>query len=164
MSDENPPVRISPFELRERIAKLTAQSHAGGALVAAAIVEEGLQILLLMKMRRLSNAEAEHFFGNYGPVGTFAAKIDIPYAFELIDNDLYNDLKVIKAIRNKFAHAAVETHFGSAEIIDIAQKFKGWNANLDAASVFQKTIVSCAEQIEAATDRILLAQSLADDP
>jgi hypothetical protein len=58
MSDENPPVRISPFELRERIAKLTAQSHAGGALVAAAIVEEGLQILLLMKMRRLSNVVA----------------------------------------------------------------------------------------------------------
>jgi len=48
----------------------------------------------------MSNNKAEQIFGSHGPLYHLSPKI----AFEVIDEDLYSDLRIIKDIRNKFAH------------------------------------------------------------
>jgi DNA-binding MltR family transcriptional regulator len=109
-------------------------------------------------MRSLSNNKAERIFN--GPLRSFAAKIDVAYAFELIDDELHDDLTIIRDIRNAFAHSVVETNFESAKIVDLVQRLKRQEAPLDAFSFFQRRIKFCADQIEAKLQRVLFESAL----
>jgi hypothetical protein len=109
-------------------------------------------------MRTLSNNKAERIFN--GPLRSFAAKIDVAYAFELIDDELYDDLTIIRDIRNGFAHSVTETDFGSSEIVELVQKFKRRDPSVDAFSFFQQRIESCSDQIKAKLEYILFDNSV----
>jgi hypothetical protein len=69
----------------QEITELTLQSQAGWVLVSAAVLADSLERLLLIKMRTLSNKKAKQIFKN-GPLRNLAAKIDIAWGFELIDD------------------------------------------------------------------------------
>ena len=43
-------------------------------------------------------------FGSFAPLGTFSTKISIAFFIGLIPEDIYNDLNIIRKIRNEFAH------------------------------------------------------------
>jgi hypothetical protein len=75
-----------------------------GALVASARLEAAVERGLLIKMRPLSKTRRANLFEGYGPLASFAGKIDIAYALGIFDDETYADLKVIKRIRNEFAH------------------------------------------------------------
>ena len=153
-------IKTIVIDIGSEIRELSTKSQAGTVLVSAAVVEDHLQKLLLTKMRTLSNNKAKRIFN--GPLRSFAAKIDVAYAFELIDDELYDDLTVIRDIRNEFAHSVVETDFSSPEIIELVQKLKPPDASVDAFSFFQLKIRSCADQIEAKLNRILFDNAVSD--
>lgn len=101
-------------------------------LVAAAALDGVLRNLLLVVMRGLSNNKAEQIFGSHRPLYHLSPKIDIAYAFEVIDEDLYSDLRIIKDIRNKFAHPEGPYGFPDAQsygacsrlqIVDLGQRW-----------------------------------------
>jgi hypothetical protein len=140
-------VTIQTIDLASVIGELRTKSQAGTVLVSAAVIESGLQELLLTKMRTLSTNKAKRIFN--GPLRSFAAKIDVAYAFELIDDELYDDLTIIRDIRNEFAHSVTETDFGNPEIVELVQKFKGRGASVEAFAFFQQRIESCSDQIRA---------------
>ena len=73
--------------LNEMVSQLMRNSQASIALLTLAIVDEWLQKLLLHKMRELSNTVAARIFDGNGPLHDLASKIDVAYAFELIDGD-----------------------------------------------------------------------------
>jgi DNA-binding MltR family transcriptional regulator len=151
-------VAIREIDIATVIRELSEKSQAGTVLVSAALIDEHLQRLLLTKMRSLSNTKAERIFN--GPLRSLAAKIDVAYAFELIDDELHDDLTIIRDIRNEFAHSVVETNFGSVKIVELVQRFKRQEALLDVFSFFQRRIKSCAEQIEGKLDTLLYAHTL----
>jgi hypothetical protein len=44
-------------------------------------------------------------FDAYGPINTFAAKIDIAYALDITNDATHQELNKMRKIRNEFAHA-----------------------------------------------------------
>jgi hypothetical protein len=92
-------------------------------LVAAAALDGVLRNLLLVVMRGLSNNKAEQIFGSHRPLYHLSPKIDIAYAFEVIDEDLYSDLPIIKDIRNKFAHREGPTDFRTPKVMELVRGF-----------------------------------------
>jgi DNA-binding MltR family transcriptional regulator len=139
-------VTIREIDVGTVIRELRTKSQAGTVLVSAAVIDDSLQKLLLTKMRTLSNNKAIRIFK--GPLRSFTAKIDVAYAFELIDDELYDDLTIIRDIRNEFAHSVTETDFDRREIVELIQKFKGRDASVDAFSFFQQRIKSCSDRSE----------------
>jgi DNA-binding MltR family transcriptional regulator len=139
---------IRPLQgLLPLIDELSTKSQAGTVLVSAGILDDYLEKLLLGKMRKMSNTKVKRIFN--GRLESLSAKIDIAYAFELIDDELYDDLNVIRDIRNEFAHPVAETNFQSSNIVELIKKFKGWKTSVEAFPFFQEKIKSCTGQIEA---------------
>jgi hypothetical protein len=74
------------------------------AVTVGARLDVALERALLTKMRELSPAQRTNLFDGYGPLSSFAAKIDVAYALSIFDDAVYTDLTVIRKIRNVFAH------------------------------------------------------------
>ena len=139
--------------------QLKRLSQSGAVLVSAAALDGGLRNLLLLTMS-LSNNKAEQVFGR-GPLYHFSPKIDIAYAFKVIDEDLYNDLRIIKDIRNKFAHPEGPTDFNTPKIKDLVQKFDSWTSMHDEYALFIQRVEHCLSELDALTNRALCVQVLA---
>ena len=104
---------------------LWTKGHAGEALLTAAILDQELRKVILKKMRpRLSNKKQERIFEGFGPLSEFAAKIEIAYALDQINDDIYDKIRIIKDIRDKFAHLPKECTFWSSEIAALIAKFQ----------------------------------------
>jgi hypothetical protein len=63
-------------------------------------LDAALERALLAKMRELSEAQRTNLFEGYGPLSSFAAKIDVAYALNIFDGALYADLIVIRMLSN----------------------------------------------------------------
>lgn len=102
-------------------------SQASLLLMTVSTIESRLEVVLLATMRpNLSNTMRESLFKNYGPLSSFSAKIDLAYAWEKIDEETRDDLRVLKEIRNQFAHSPMLRHVNDAEMEKLFRKFKGY--------------------------------------
>jgi hypothetical protein len=146
------------FSYREEIAKLKKQSQAGTVLVSAAALNVALEGLLLGRMRDLSNTEYKRIFGR--PLNDLAPKIDVAYAFELIDAALYDDLRIIKDIRNEFAHPEGPVDFRTPKIIELVSRFKSSTSDGNSFALFNERVKTCAEKIEARTQQDLFTDAV----
>jgi mannitol operon repressor len=75
----------------------------------------------------IDDAEASDFLdpGNpFAPLGSFGARIKAAYCLGLISQDEYNDLKIIKNIRNSFAHGLHGLSFLTPDIQAECEKLK----------------------------------------
>jgi hypothetical protein len=157
-----PTTTVYRFDLGREIGELRLRSQAGTVLVSAAALDGSLRNLLLLTMG-LSNNKAEQIFGSpLGPLYHFSPKIDIAYAFKVIDEDLYNDLRIIKDIRNKFAHPEGPTDFETPKIKDLVRKFKSWISTSDEYQFFIDRVEHCLFKLDEFTQRQLYVQALAD--
>jgi DNA-binding MltR family transcriptional regulator len=148
-----------PEGIADVITELSQAVQPGAVLLSAAVLEDRLEQLMLIKMRTLSNDKAKQIFRR-GPLRSLAAKIDLAYAFELIDDELYQDLTVIRDIRNEFAHSITSVSFDSPEVIAHVKKFKGWSTKLDGWGFFKARVKSCLDQINAKQEQGLFAHAL----
>src|SRR5262249_17796029 len=111
-------------DLFTKIKQLQARTHAEIGIVGAAIIEEKLARSLLKKMRPLGRSIEKQIFDGYGPLSSFSAKIDISYALRIIDKKTYDDLTIVRKIRNKFAHSMWLINFENPEIVELFKQFK----------------------------------------
>jgi DNA-binding MltR family transcriptional regulator len=58
----------------------------------------------------------ERLFGQYRPLSTFAAKVDVGYAVGLFDKKLRGNLDRVRKIRNEFAHDFSDLRFHKSPI------------------------------------------------
>jgi hypothetical protein len=152
---------MSAYGLSVHLPAFEPQTEA--VLLTTAGLENHLHTLLLAAMRPLSN-EKEYRIFTSGPLSRFAAKIAVAYGFGLIDDDLYNDLMVIKEIRNKFAHTLNKLTFGSPDVVELVRKFRGWNTGvIDTFDFFKERVVSCVSQIDGEYQRLLYEKATQDD-
>lgn len=75
-------------EIIELLHSISERTDTAYVLVTATALEEVLEMALLAIMRDLSNTTYSDLFKGYGPLSSFAAKIDIAYALKIIDEDL----------------------------------------------------------------------------
>jgi DNA-binding MltR family transcriptional regulator len=86
--------------------QIKRDSDRAVAIVGAAIIEDRLAEFLLRRCASNSSSQrtARNFFGTNGPLGSFGAKIDAAFVFQHITKEAHEDLRLVKDIRNRFAH------------------------------------------------------------
>jgi DNA-binding MltR family transcriptional regulator len=113
-----------PTGINGLLSYFSNSTHAGTALLVAAIADRQLEDALILKMRGLNNSMRERLFENYGPLSSFSAKIDIAYALCITDRITYDRLTIIRRVRNKFAHSDEPITFGNQDILAILSSIK----------------------------------------
>ena len=65
----------------------------------------------------MSKTQYADLFGPMAPLGSFASKIRMAYALNVITRDVYRDLEKLRKLRNAFAHLTVAlTHLDNEAI------------------------------------------------
>ena len=94
------------------------ESDRGAVLTAAAFLEDRLEDIL----QRFLTDEPESMqllSGFNAPLGTFHAKIVACFALGLIQRNEFDELTVMRKIRNEFAHSWTGVSFESQKVIDL---------------------------------------------
>lgn len=99
-----PIVKRQTLNLNDYQSLVTAyhgESDRSAIVLAGSFAEHYLATYLRHFM--VADAEIERLF-EVGPLSSFDARINIAYAFRLISKTHREDLRLIKDIRNRFAH------------------------------------------------------------
>jgi hypothetical protein len=96
------------------------ETDRGAAVLAGGFVEHflGRFIQSYVKEERLRN----DLFGPLGPLSSFSQRIAVAYAFGFITKEHYDDLRLIKDIRNHFAHHPLGTSFETSDVAASARR------------------------------------------
>lgn len=100
---------------------LIDESDRGAAILAASYFEEWLRERIMSKFVDLSGEMESRIFDGYGPLSTFAAKIDIAYALQLYDDRTRVGLHTVRKIRNIFAHSPVPLQFDDRKVAELCR-------------------------------------------
>jgi DNA-binding MltR family transcriptional regulator len=110
------------------------------------MLDHELRKALLTKMRSLSLKKEERIFDGFGPLGEFAAKIELAYALNLLSDPIYGDLRIIKKIRDHFAHSTEETTFFKGKPRDFIREF-AFKAKATYPMIFAHKVDACLSHI-----------------
>ncbi|MBN1384807.1 MAG: DUF4145 domain-containing protein [Elusimicrobia bacterium] len=83
------------------------------AILAGSFVEAFTEKFLRAFMKE--HSEVDRLFKSYGPLSTFAARIDSAWGLGYIPDNVKNDLTYIRKIRNYFAHHPAPASFSDSE-------------------------------------------------
>lgn len=104
-------------EFKDFRTSLLSESDRGSVLMAAAFIEDKITQLLETYMVQNKKIQEKIFDGN-GALATFSSKIDISFLLGLIPKNIYNDLGILRRLRNDFAHNAKPITFQTDYIKD----------------------------------------------
>jgi DNA-binding MltR family transcriptional regulator len=90
------------------IFKLSNESDRGAILIGASKVEEHLLNLVLIILPKSTKSYTNYLIKYPGPISSFSGKIELLYAFRIIDEEFYTSLNQLRSIRNKAAHTSEE--------------------------------------------------------
>jgi hypothetical protein len=105
--------RASRFDLekvdhfRSGLLRVLEGDDRAAAIIGGSFVETALEQVLRSHLCDDKNT-MEAMFGPQGYLATFAAKIDMCYALGFVGKQTHTNLKLMKDIRNRFAHSIVE--------------------------------------------------------
>ena len=111
---------LEKFRLEEFIdfrKSLIQEYDRGCALMAAAFIEDKLEKLLESYFIENEKVCKQLLKAN-GALATFSSKIDLTFLLGLIPKNVFNDLHILRKIRNEFAHTASEISFKKSSIKD----------------------------------------------
>lgn len=109
--------------IEELNKEFAGQSDRAAAIVGATILDELLKVVLCDFLID-DKKKIKVLFGGYMPLSTFNSRIEICYCLGLIGQQEYDLLKIIKSVRNDFAHKISGTSFASGSIKDKCQNIK----------------------------------------
>lgn len=138
----------------EMLRKLTNAAHSPFVLVTVSMIEEMLEEAILSKMRPLSENFRDRLFEGYGPLSSFSARIDISYSLGIIDDHLLHDLRLIKSIRNEFAHSTFAMHFDHPNLQKHFQNLTKYQKNKNNFSIFGETMTACFSTLGGGNTRV----------
>lgn len=96
--------------VREALAK---ESNRGAALIGAAYLDDILEALLRCVF---VDQCADELLGINQPLGTFHARICLAYSVGLLSKHEYQDLEIVRGIRNDFAHLHDDLTFDNESV------------------------------------------------
>lgn len=110
-------IEFSVKDLNSSFEEIFKQSDRAVAIVSGSVLETILQLML--KKFLISDKHLEKLlFNGFAPLSTFRAKIDTAFYLGLLNEQEHHDLKIIKRIRNEFAHNIGAINFKSHKIAD----------------------------------------------
>jgi DNA-binding MltR family transcriptional regulator len=111
-------------EINKIIDMLVDKDDLHTAIVAVSIVEAHLQKLIVTRLHRSDPKFIDRLFENRGPLSDFNSKILVAEAFGLLTSPLAEELHVLRAIRNTFAHAKMPLSFDLEQVNGEIRKLK----------------------------------------
>ncbi len=125
-------------------------AEASFVLLTATSIEQVLRDLLISKMRKdLSNNIRSSLFDGYGPLGSFSARIDLAFALDIITDNERSNCRVIKDIRNDFAHSTEMKPLNDPGVLKHVRKLKNYRADVEPIFV----VLACASDFIMAHNR-----------
>jgi len=92
-------------DLADAVKEVLKKTHASTVLTVVSRLEESLARIIQGNMPNLTGNKKSELFEGYGPLSSFASKIEIAYAFGLVLADERRNLHAVKSVRNAFAHS-----------------------------------------------------------
>jgi len=128
-------------ESSEDVAKLAkvffetikAESDRGCVLVAAAFLDEALELLIRSKMMRdvkVVNRSVDPLLTGVGPLRSFWAKTELCRALDLLADWEHEDLTQIRDIRNLFAHSYENADFDDPRIVEMVLRLNAFGRRI----------------------------------
>jgi mannitol operon repressor len=116
-SDTEPEVQ----QLGAFLAAFNAESDRGAALVAASMLDERLEEVLRSFLVE-GSASRELLSGFNAPLGTFSSRISAAFALGLIQENEFNEITLIRKVRNEFGHGWEPMSFSSEPIAALTSR------------------------------------------
>lgn len=91
------------------MAELAKQNDRAVAIVGASYLDLMLRWAIELKM--VTADEVPRLFEDRGPLQEFSSRINVGFALGIYKRRAFNDLKIIRDIRNAFAHSAEHMDF-----------------------------------------------------
>lgn len=85
--------------------KLTNESERGAILIGSSKVENYLRSLIIAILPSKQKQYTSRLMNYPGPLSSFSGKIELTYAFGIIDKQVYDCLTCLRKIRNEAAHS-----------------------------------------------------------
>lgn len=104
-------------QLNRTFDEVFKQTDRASAIVSSALLEELLERLLLAFLADRTSVKRDLFDG-MAPLSTMSAKINLAYYLGLLEQTEFEDLKIIKNVRNDFAHSFEGINFETQRIRD----------------------------------------------
>ncbi len=114
----------TPEESRTIRDSLPEADPIAAAIMGTAIVEHELDVLLRRRIPGVDDDTWADLLSDNGPYGTFSAKIRMGHALRIYGDETRQNLDVLRAIRNAFAHTKKPIDFGHELIIVELQKIR----------------------------------------
>jgi DNA-binding MltR family transcriptional regulator len=97
--------------------EIDAQTDRGAAIIAAAILDDFLSDLIKKRLVLTPKIEQRIFnFDTGGLASEYTQKIDLAFSIGLFNQKIFEDLRLIGKIRNRFAHKIDPITFSDPEI------------------------------------------------
>jgi hypothetical protein len=106
-------------DLKGVFISLGVESDRGAVLISSCFLDgqlESLHKTYIQAKIGTSAKLASALFSYPHPLSTFAARIQLAYAYGLIGSEIYNELEKIRRIRNDCAHSFRDFSFSDASI------------------------------------------------
>ena|ERR1700693_3586761 len=103
--------------------ELMGESHRATVMLGAALLDDTLTYRISESLViKPDEKQFDYIFRFEGPLGTFSARIEIAYLFELIDGVTRGQLDDIREMRNACAHSTKHMSFATNELINVARR------------------------------------------
>jgi DNA-binding MltR family transcriptional regulator len=134
MNSENSKNTMEPevSDLSEFLDEFNSESDRWAALSAASIIDEWLMKVI---QNFLADVKASDDILNWfnAPLGTFSARIKMTYALGLLEKREYEEIEIIRKVRNEFWHKWRDINFETEMIVTLCSKLPwGWPKELEA--------------------------------
>jgi len=108
-------------ELSDFLREFNNESDRGAALTAASMLDELLKEILNAYLADVPERD-DLLVGFYAPLGTFSSRTSAVYALGLIQQNEYEEIKLIRKIRNEFGHKWKSVSFNSGRVADFCRQ------------------------------------------
>lgn len=114
------PHELHLFDWNRMIDSFHKESDRGAAVLVGGFVENYLGVYLRSLVVDAKVADA--LFQAVGPLSSFSQRIAVARAFGFISKDDYDNLNLIRKIRNHFAHHPLEASFSDSPVAQLVTK------------------------------------------
>src|SRR5260370_32196350 len=94
------------------------RNDRGAAILLGTFVEDALQ-RAMEQVLHIRPKQHDALFGSNSPLGTFANKIRVAFALDIIEPETFDNLNKIREIRNAFAHSKIHISFKTKQVRDV---------------------------------------------
>ncbi|GAB3663803.1 MltR family transcriptional regulator [Ramlibacter alkalitolerans] len=124
------PAELELFQWNVMMDAFNRESDRGAAVLVAGFVENylGSYLRSLVKDPQV----AGDLFGAMGPLSSFSQRIAVAYAFGFITKEHYENLTLVRRIRNHFAHHPLDVSFATNEVAQLAKRLSSFQVAKDS--------------------------------